>query len=347
MNIRVHEGVGRVKTIESLEPELLPKGQVSRFYVKILADGLGEAIRLPLIAARGHKDGPCFGVTAAVHGNELNGIPVIHRLMERVDVARLRGTLVALPVFNAPGFLNHRRAFGDGTDLNHIMPGKANGNEAEVYAHRVLQRVVKRFDRMIDLHTASFGRVNSLYVRADMTQPVTAKMAFLQRPQIIVHNPPCDFTLRGAAMELGIPAITVEIGDPQVFQPNLIRGSLVGLRSVLADMGMIAKRPVREGPRPIICERSYWIYTDHGGLLEVFPSVAERVQAGQPIAQLKDLFGQVTREYLAPQDGVVIGKSVNPVARTGARILHLGVEAPQTDSPYWTPQEPKVAQEEG
>jgi hypothetical protein len=118
-----------------------------------------------------------------------------------VDAAALRRTLVGVAVVNVPGYLLQQRRFVDGTDLNHIMPGESAGNAPQVYAHRLLERVVRRFDYLIDLHTASFGRINSLYVRADMTHAVAARMAYLQRPQIIVHNPASDRTL-----------FTVEIG---------------------------------------------------------------------------------------------------------------------------------------
>jgi predicted deacylase len=327
------EGNFRNGSIDSVHrsPELViedfPRGELSRLYVDLVANGLAQDILLPLLVARGKKDGPVFGLTAAVHGNELNGIRVIHDLMHHINPSRLRGTLVALVVVNVPGLHRHQREFVDGGDLNHIFPGRADGNVAEVYSHRILDRIVSRFDYLVDLHTASFGRVNSVYVRADMTHAVTAAMAYLQRPQIIVHNPPSDYTLRGAAMDLGIPAITLEIGDPQRFQPNYVRSSRIGLRAVLAAAGMLSQRPVAEGPEPVVCERSGWMYTDRGGLLEVLPRPTEIVGAGERVAVLRNAFGDIIREYHAPGDGIVIGKSVNPVGQTGARILHLGTIA--------------------
>ncbi len=320
--------LGPVYHRRELFVEEFPRGQVSRLYVDLVANGLAQDILLPVLVARGQRDGPVFGLTAAVHGNELNGIRVIHDVMKHLNLAQLQGSVVAVVVVNVPGLHRHQREFVDGGDLNHIFPGREGGNVAEVYSHRVLDRLVNRFDYLVDLHTASFGRINSLYVRADMTHPATATMAYLQRPQIIVHNPPSDYTLRGAAMDLGIPSITLEIGDPQMFQPRLIRSSRIGLRTVLAAAGMLPWRPISEGTEPMLCERSTWMYTDRGGLLEVLPSPTEHVTRGQPVAILRNAFGDVIREYEAPEDGVIIGASVNPVGQTGARILHLGVLAP-------------------
>nr|WP_243435956.1 succinylglutamate desuccinylase/aspartoacylase family protein [Acanthopleuribacter pedis] len=272
---------------------------------------------------RGEKPGPVFGITAALHGNEVNGIPVIHQLFQKLD-RNLRGTVVAVPVTNVPGYNARTRTHTDGTDLNTIMPGRVDGNDAQVYAYRLSQRIVRHFNFLVDLHTASFGRINSLYVRADLSDEMTAKMAYLQRPQIILQNQPSDGTLRGHAMDLGIPAITVEIGNPHRFQPEFIRLSLSGLRAVLSEVGMVRKRHRSPGPPPVLCGNSYWIYADHGGLLEVFPNVKDDVEKGQVIARLTNVFGDVVREYRAPEDGIVIGKSVDPVGQTGARILHLG-----------------------
>lgn len=314
--------------INTLDIESLPVGEVTRAHVRVVGDGLASGIHVPLLVARGHKPGPVFGITAAVHGNELNGIRVIHALFKRLELKHLRGTLVGVTAVNVPGLHRHERVFVDGSDLNHLFPGKKHGNVSQVYAYRIVNRIIKRFDYLVDLHTASFGRINSLYIRADMLHPACARMAYLLRPEIIVHNPASDRTLRGTAMVLGIPAITVEIGDPQRFQPSYIKSSRLGLRRVLADARMLPKRPVVEGPEPVICDHSYWIYTDHGGLLEVLPKATELVKKGQCVAILRNAFGDTIREYCAPEDGVVVGKSVNPVGQTGARILHLGIVAP-------------------
>lgn len=307
--------------VASLEPGL------HRLWLDMLTDGLGRAVRLPVLVVKGDKEGPVMGITAAVHGNEVNGVNTIHRLVHGIDASKLRGALVAVPVVNIGGFLLHQRRTDDGSDLNHLFPGKPSGREAEVLAWRFTERVVRTLDVLLDLHTASFGRVNCLYIRADMNNPRTAAMARLMRPNIIVHNPPSDGSLRGCAAQMGIPAITVEIGSAHRFQREYVKKTRVGLRSVLGDLGMLPKRQVVPGEEPVVCTRSQWMFTDHGGLLDVLPNVTEFVRAGDDVAVLRDIFGDETRRYRAPEDGVIIGHSVDPVADTGARILHLGVVA--------------------
>ena len=140
----------RLQSTDHLSVEDLPRGRRTRLSIELVHDGLGRSIKVPVIVARGERDGPVFGVTAAVHGNEINGIPVIHRLLERLDLKKLRGTVVAVIVVNVPGYLLHQRNFADGTDLNHIMPGKPDGNVAQVYGHRFIERIVKQFNYLVD-----------------------------------------------------------------------------------------------------------------------------------------------------------------------------------------------------
>ena len=318
--------------VDRLDIESLARGRMHRLRVQLGHDGAHNPLTVPVIVARAEEPGPVVGVTAVVHGNELNGIPIIHRLFRSVGVTHLlKGTLVAVPVVNQPGFLANTREF-HGQDLNRIMPGKPDGSVPEVYAHRFFDRVVRGFEVLVDLHTASFGRVNSFYIRANLTKPFVARLARLIRPQIIVHNASADGTLRRAATEAGIHALTLEVGDPQRVQHALVQSSRLGIQEVLEHLQMI---PDLEDPvdhHVVECARSYWVYTDEGGVLEVVPRLAQRVRAGEVVARLFDIWGDLAREYRAPEDGIVVGKSTNPVALPGSRVLHLGVEGPVTDA---------------
>ena len=315
----------RAPTINDLSEAKVPPGAIRRFWLRIISDGLGEPVRIPILYARGMTDGPVLGLTAAVHGDELNGIRVIQRLFDDLPVEEMRGTVVGVPVVNVPGFFRQTRVYTDGADLNHIMPGNPAGNASNVYAARVMERLVKQFDYILDLHTASRGRVNSYYIRADMSGEATRQLALLQNPQLIVHNPPSDGTLRGAAAELDIPAITLEVGNPGVYQKKLIRSGLAGVHNVLAHLGVTDDEIEPATTEPILCRKSYWLYTDTGGLLTVEVDLLQRVTAGQIVATLRDVFGHVKRRFKAPEEGVVIGKSTMPVNSSGGRILHLGI----------------------
>lgn len=321
------QGFNDLPIVLKFDLEDTPPGSIRHYWLRLASDGMGNPMLVPLLVARGKKAGPTLGLTAAIHGDELNGISVIQRLFADLDVESLSGTVAAIPVVNIPGFNRQQRFFADGSDLNHIMPGRENGNASQVYAYRLVNRFLTSVDYLLDLHTASRGRVNSYYVRADMSFEVTRKLALLQHPQLIVHNPANDGTFRGTADAMDIPAVTLEVGNPGVYQKKMIRSGLVGVHNVLSYLKMTDdEEEVDPMPSTILCKKSYWLYTQTGGLLYVHVDLLERLEKGQLIASLRNVFGEIIDEYYAPEAGVVIGKSTSPVNQSGGRILHLGVE---------------------
>ncbi len=314
-----------IPIVSDLYFEKAAAGTIRRYWLDIVRDGMGVPVHLPIIVAKGVKAGPVLGLTAAIHGNELNGIPVVQRLFKEINPKKLSGTIVGVPVANVPSLLRKERRFLDGADLNHIMPGNPEGNVSQIYAWRLMDVLIRKFNYLVDLHTASFGRINCFYVRTDMHDPITRNMAVLQNPQIILHNPPSDGTLRGAASDLGIKAITLEIGNPFMFQKGMIKDGLEGIMNLLKHFDMMDHPIAEPDVPPIICKSSRWLFSDDGGFLSVRPDVASKVKKGQTIAYLNNVFGDLVKEYKAPFDGIVIGKEVNPVNQTGGRMMHLGI----------------------
>lgn len=304
-----------------------PRGEITKGWIHIVNDGIACPIRIPVLVARGLKDGPTLGLSAAVHGNELNGIPVIQKLFSKLNPTQLNGAIVGILVMNVPGVLQGTRAFNDKMDLNRIAPGHPRGNMSEVYIHRLLERIIYHFDYLIDLHTASFGRRNSYYIRADMSDEVTSRMAKLQAPDLILNNPPSGSSVRGCAAAKGIKSITIELRDPNLFQYSVIDDAIEGIRNVCYDLGLLEGDPHCQITQVTLCDDSYWCYTDEGGILEVLPNILDPLQVGECIATVRSIFGQITREFFSPESGVVIGKSVSPINQTGSRILHLGVRS--------------------
>jgi len=253
-------------------------------------------------------------------------VPVIHKLFAQIDTSTLCGAVVAVPVMNPVGFLRYTRGFSDGADLNRIMPGKKGGSASQSFAHALMTRLIVHFDFLLDLHTASFGRVNSLYVRADMSEPRTHRLALLQAPQLVVHNTGPDGSLRGACAALGKPAVTIEIGDPQVLNEDLTDKALRGVLNTMSHLKMTRDDVVLDATLPpVVCSRSFWIFSKTGGILTVRPPVASWVRCGDVIAEVHSVWGALLDAIPSPADGVVVGKSTNPVCQSGDRIIHLGV----------------------
>jgi predicted deacylase len=292
---------------DSLEISDYPNGTISTAWINMVKEGLSEWIRIPVIIAKGTEPGPVVGITAVVHGNELNGVPCIHRVITDIDVNSLKGTVVAVPCVNVPGYLRFSREFSDGKDLNRQFPGSQTGTASQVYNYCFFEKIIRKLNYLIDLHTASFGRVNSYYVRSDLNDPVSAAMAKLQQPQIILHNSGQDGTLRSAASACGIKAITVEIGNPQLLQNQFVQWSYMGVMRILAYLNMFSYdiSDTNTGPSTLVCSRGFWIYTTVGGVLEVYPAVNTLVRKGDLIARIKNIFGNIVNEVFSPSNGVV------------------------------------------
>lgn len=323
-----------IQIITELDLSAAPAGKISKYYLHLVDNGLGQPVYVPIMVAKGREEGPVLGLTAAIHGNELNGIPIIQEVFQQLDLESLRGTVVGVPGLNVISLNLDSRRFVDDEDLNRAFPGKENGNRSEQYAFRIFDKIVRHFDYQIDMHTASFGRINSLYVRADMADEKMAKMAVLQDADIILDNKGIPSagasagsprTLRAEAVLNGIPTITVEYGDPQVYQPEMTQRGVVGVFNTLQWLEMVPPANKRLPEAAVWCKKSYWVYTTQGGLLDIPVELKQQVAKGQVIGVLKNAFGDVIDTYYAPEAGIVIGKSTNPVNMTGGRIIHLGI----------------------
>ena len=311
------------KQIQPVLVEEFPIGKRTDFWRSFYRDATSSPIRVPFIVARGARKGPTLGVTAAVHGNELNGIRIIQRLVADLDLDCLSGSLVCAPVVNVPSYNDGVRRFPDGLDLNHVFPGKADGRPAEQYARGFSKTLLPGLDYLVDIHTASEGRLNTLYVRADLKMGPAREMALAFNPQIILHSTSGDGTLRNAARRHGIPAITVEAGNPSVIQGRMVYQSETGIRNVLRALEMLEGQP-SVSRVPVMCKKSRWLRTVSGGLLETRFTLAEEVKKKQLLAITLDPFGSEVNRYLAPSDGIVIGMAANPAATSGTRFCHLG-----------------------
>jgi predicted deacylase len=321
-------GTTKERIVHTLEIDSLPVGAVSRLWLEVTTDGMGQTVHVPVLVAKGVRQGPVLGVTAAIHGNEINGISVIQRFFRDVRVDRLAGVVVGMPVVNVPAVLLRQRHFFDETDLNTIMPGREDGNAAQVYAFRITDRLIRHFDYLVDLHTAGSGRENAFFVRANLEDPVTRRMAFLQNAPVAIHSPASDGSLRGVADTLGIQAITVELGKPQVFEKSIVQFALTGIYHLLYALEMMEGTPEAPRHETLVCKTSYWVFSDSGGILSVWPEIGDFLQRGEPVASLRNIFGDLIKTYTAPEDGVMIGKSVDPINQTGGRIFHLGILDP-------------------
>lgn len=316
-----HRDTSTPSSVRGVDVHSLEKGRHDLLF-HLADDGLGFPLYLPAIVVRG-GEGPLLAMVAGVHGNELNGIWVIHEVVRALEKRKkLNGTVLAIVIANAPGVVRHARAFSDGNDLNRLFPGRARGTPSQIWAHRVTKQL-EGVDYLLDFHTAGAGRQNSVYARVDLDDKRSRTLARVFGPQLIVHKPANDKSLRGWAATHSIPAVTLEVGDPQRYQDANTKLAVRGTLRVLRHCGLIGGRAPEEGPQSPEYVKSKWIYTTRGGLLEVWPDVGAPVAKGEVVGVLRDVFGRELERYESPSDGHVVGKTADPIAQTGSRVLHL------------------------
>ncbi|MFC7096648.1 succinylglutamate desuccinylase/aspartoacylase family protein [Halobaculum marinum] len=287
---------------------------------------LGDPVEVPVTVINGEHDGPTVFCTAAIHGDELNGVKVLQEVADRYDPADIHGTLVCIHVCNVPGYLAQQRYLPIyDQDLNRSFPGKPRSNTAERMANAIYETFIKQCDLGLDFHTSTRGRTTMYHVRADMANPEVARLARAFGSNVVLSGEADGGSLRSVATTAGIPTITIEMGRAHRFQPELIERGLDGVESVLAEHDVLPGKPViYPGWRRIVdaATDKTWLRADTGGLVEMAYD-APLVYEGDAVCTISDHFKTRERTVRAPFTGLVVGALQNPVASPGHPLCHL------------------------
>ena len=292
-----------------------------------------DPLYVPMTAVRGTEPGPTVFLTAAVHGDELNGVAIIRDLLIEQDLAALRGTILAIPVVNVPGFIRQSRTLPDRRDLNRSFPGHAGGSLTARLAHLLYKEVISKSDFGIDLHTAGGERSNYPQIRVDLGHPDSAKLAQAFGCPVIVHGRGPKGALRRTAVSAGVPTIAYEAGSPRVFERRHIDVGLAGVMNVLRHLGLLPGIPV-EPPIRIGVRTSTWLRAQAGGMIDLQVGLGEPVERGQAISVNTNPFGHERSTLTAPAAGLVLGLSRHPLVHPGDAVCHLA-RLPRKDLARW------------
>ncbi len=297
-------------------------GERSDLRVKISELFTAVPVMIPLTIVNGAKPGPRLFITAAIHGNETNGIEMVRRIRAEVDPKALRGVLLLVAIANPIAFMNMSRDLPDGRDLNRFFPGRELGSMASHIAASLFDKVIRRADVGIDLHTAASGRTNLPHVRADLKFPQVRRLASAFGCEVVFDMPGDKGMLRHAATKLGIPTIVYEAGEPMKFQQNLIARGVTGIRNVMAELGMYDFP--RESPAfQVIIDDHKWIRATKGGILMMQIRPGDLVEKGGVIAVNTKPFGAEVMRLKAPYSGLVVGTTTMPMVIPGSAVCHL------------------------
>jgi len=305
----------------------VPTGEKRQFRYPVGETYLGDPVEIPVTVVRGERDGPRVLLSAAVHGDELNGVKVLQEVADRYDPADLAGTLVCLHVVNVPGYQAQQRYIPIyDQDLNRSFPGKARSNTAERMAHHVYRAFVEPCDYGLDFHTSTRNRTTMYHARADLGDPGVARLAEAFGTNVVLDGAGDPGSLRTVATAAGTPTVTVEMGKAHRFQPALVEKAIDGVESVLADVGVYPAGEVREpGWRKIIgpSEEKRWLRADTGGLVDMQWGPDPLVEEGETICTVSDHFKREVSSVDAPFAGLIVGVLENPVALPGHPLCHF------------------------
>lgn len=280
---------------------------------------------IPVHVVSGKNDGPRLFVSAAIHGDEINGVEIIRRLLKAASLKRLNGTLIAIPIVNVHGLVNHSRYLPDRRDLNRCFPGSGKGSLAARIAHLFMEEIVKKSTHGIDLHTGAIHRTNLPQIRANLDDEETEKLAQAFGVPVMISSNLRDGSLREAAAEHGIPMLLYEAGEALRFDEISIRAGVKGIINVMRELGMLPhpRRKTQRKIEPVVARTSSWIRASESGILRTLIPLGGRVEKGTLLGVVADPFGVQEYEIKSSFSGIVIGRTNLPLVNEGDAIYHI------------------------
>jgi uncharacterized protein len=279
---------------------------------------------MPVHVVHGRREGPRLFVSGAVHGDEIIGTEIIRRLIKLKRLKSMRGTLLAVPVVNVYGFLQHSRYSPDRRDLNRFFPGSEKGSLTSQLAGTVMAEVIQGSTHGIDLHAGSNHRANLPQIRAAIDDPETLRLARAFKVPVIINARLREGSLRHAAAELGIPTLLYEAGEALRFDEVAIRAGLRGVMSVMKALGMLtAKQSPTSDIDPLIADTTSWVRAPISGILRMKVPLGGRVAKNSKIGEIADPFGGEEVEIRSPVSGIVIGRLNLPLVHRGDAVIHI------------------------
>jgi predicted deacylase len=282
-------------------------------------------LSMPVQIRRGRKEGPRLFISAAIHGDELNGVEIIRRLHQQKILSRLQGTLITIPIVNVYGVIHHSRYLPDRRDLNRSFPGSETGSLASRLANIFMTEIVANCTHGIDIHTGALHRSNLPQIRVNLADTDTERLARAFGVPVIMNSDLRDGSLREAASEKGIPMLLYEAGEALRFDEMAIRGGVKGVINVMRDLGMLppSRSKTRMPVETHIVRSSSWVRAPESGVFRAFTALGQRVKKGDILGVVDSPYGNNEVEVISANAGLVIGRSNLPLINEGDALFHV------------------------
>lgn len=283
----------------------------------------GAPMSMPVKVFHGVEPGPTVWISAAVHGDEINGVDITRRVSPSLDPAYMRGTVLMVPIVDVYGFNRGSRYLPDRRDLNRSFPGSARGSLASRVAHRFRVAVVERCDAGIDLHSAASGRANLPQVRGVIADPIFCEMAEAFAAPVTMNARTIDGSMRKLASSRGTPYLLYEGGAANQFNDQATEAGVGGCLRVLGHLGVIDDAPEKVHT-PIVVKKGTWMRAPKSGVIETRTFLGAQVEKGEVLALITDTFGDQLATIRASANAIVVGLALNPLVQGGDAMVHLG-----------------------
>ncbi|EQC52452.1 succinylglutamate desuccinylase/aspartoacylase family protein [Bacteriovorax sp. DB6_IX] len=281
-------------------------------------------LKIPVEVIRGKEKGPVLFISGAIHGDEINGVEIVRRILKRKILSKIKGTLILVPVVNIFGFNNKSRYLPDRKDLNRSFPGTKKGSLASQMAYIFMKEIVSKCTHGIDLHTAAVHRTNYPQIRASLDDNIeTEELAKEFGAPVIINSKLRDGSLREAARKRNVRILLFEGGQALRFEENVIQVGLKGCLRVMKKIGMITSRDKYQRKPAFIANSSYWVRAPHGGTFSAKVKIGNYVEEGDTLAVIADLFGSSRVEVVAEKSGIVVGANLLPLVTRGDAMFHI------------------------
>jgi len=317
----------------------IPAGKTVQIEMPVVRLYTDTDICMPVHVIRSKNPGPTVFVSAAVHGDELNGIEIVRRLINQKSLRLSAGTLILVPMVNVYGVLNQSRYMPDRRDLNRCFPGSSKGSLAGIVADKFLSEIVSHCQYGIDLHTGAIHRSNLPQIRANLKDNETKALAEAFGVPVLLNASLRDGSLRQAAVEKGTKVLLYEAGQALRFDELSIRAGIRGITNVLAKLNMLSKpkrKPAKKPPiTPFIANTSNWTRATASGIVSNLKNLGDLVQVGDPLAKIGSPFGEVFGTVRTNRAGIIIGKQNIPLVQEGDAMFHIA---------YFTEEEEEIVE---
>ncbi len=282
-------------------------------------------LTMPVHVVTGTHSGPRLFVGAAIHGDELNGVEIIRRLLKNPSLKHLHGDLIAVPMINVYGIIHHSRYLPDRRDLNRSFPGSNKGSLTQRIANLLMTEIIDKCSHGIDLHTAAIHRNNLPQIRANLDDPETLSLAKAFNVPVLINANTRDGSLRGAATAKGIPILLYEAGEALRFDEVSIRAGVRGILNVMTQLGMLPHResPVGKIKEPVVARSSHWVRSPASGLFRAAKPLGARLKQNEVLGVINDPINNEDVEVVTSSSGLVIGRTEIPLVYEGEALYHI------------------------